>query len=79
MFVYQPTFSTLAFKEDKGSEYVIAWKSKGLFKTEFYLLHNAFLPKVKCFEHKTGIQFNNTPLVIDRKICNQNCKCLCCL
>ena len=26
----------------KGTEYIIAWKSKGLFKPRFHLLYNAF-------------------------------------
>ena len=29
MFVYQPTFSML----DKGTEYVIGWKSKGVYNS----------------------------------------------
>lgn len=28
MFIYQPTFRTFLLKVDKGSEYLIAWKSK---------------------------------------------------
>ena len=34
MFVYQPTFSTLNLKEDKGSEYVKDSKMKNII--EFY-------------------------------------------
>ena len=37
MFVYQPTRDTLELKDEKGTDYVIVWKSKGLFK--FKLLH----------------------------------------
>ena len=33
IFVYQPTFSKLGLKEGKRTEYIIAWKSKGLFKS----------------------------------------------
>ena len=32
MFFYQPKFSALVLKEEKSSEYVIAWKLKELFK-----------------------------------------------
>ena len=56
----------LVFKKDKVIEYVIAWKSKGLFKTELYPLHNVFLPNVKRFGYTIGIQFNKTALVIDK-------------
>ena len=53
-------------KEGKGSGYVTAWWSKGLFKTYFYLSHDAFLPKVKQFGYKIGIKFNSSPLVTDK-------------
>ena len=66
MFVYQAAFSTLTLKEDKGSEYVIAWKSKGLFKTELYPLHYASLPNLKHLGYKIGTQLNTTPLVRDK-------------
>ena len=42
-FVFQPTFSTLVLKKDKRSEYVIALKSKGLFKTKLLPLYGPFL------------------------------------
>ena len=66
MFVYQAEFSTLVLKEDEGSEYVIAWKSKGLFKTELYLLHYTSLPNLKHLGYKIGTQLSNTPLVRDK-------------
>ena len=33
MLVYQPTFNTLELKKDKGTGYVIGFKSKGLFES----------------------------------------------
>ena len=36
MFVYQPVFNTLRLKQDKGTEYITAWKSKGLFKSRLH-------------------------------------------
>ena len=35
-------------KKNKESKYVIAWKSKELFKTKLFPLHGVFLPKAKC-------------------------------
>ena len=49
-----------------GTEHVIAWKSKRLFRTELYLLHNDFLPEVRWFGYKIGTQFSKIPLVIDK-------------
>ena len=31
VFFYQPTVNTLELKEDKGTDYVVGWKSKGIF------------------------------------------------
>ena len=33
-FVYQPTFDALELKKDKVTDYVISWKSKGVFNSE---------------------------------------------
>ena len=79
MFVYQPTFSTLDLKEHKGTEYIIAWKSKKLFKFRLDQLYNAFMPYIKRFGYRIGIRFNNSTLVAEEKLVNQNCKWLHCL
>ena len=31
IFSYQPTFNVPGLKTDKGTEYIISWKSKGAF------------------------------------------------
>ena len=31
MFVYQPTFNVLDLKNHEGTEYIISWKSKGIY------------------------------------------------
>ena len=66
MFAYQPTFSMLELKKDNDTDYVIRWKWKDLFKLKMFPLHGAFLPNIKYFEYKIGIQFNNTPLVAEQ-------------
>ena len=38
MLVYQPAFSTLQLNKDKGIDYVISWKSKGVIV--LFFLHN---------------------------------------
>ena len=52
-------------KIGKGTEYIIGQKSKGLYNSKLIKLHSAFLPKVKYFGNKIGIQFNHTPLVME--------------
>ena len=66
MFACQPTFNVLELKNDKPTEYIISWKSKRLYKSKLIALHGAFLPNIKYFKNKIGIQFNSTPLVIER-------------
>ena len=66
MFVYKPTFNTLEFKKDKGVDYVIRWKSKGLFESKLFPLHGTFLPNIEYFGYKIGIQFNSTSLVVEQ-------------
>lgn len=66
MFVYQPVFNTLRLKQDKGTEYITAWKSKGLFKSRLHPWHNTFLSNIKRLGHKIGIQFNNTALIVEQ-------------
>ena len=42
MFVYQPTFNMLELKIDKGTDYVIGWKSKGVCNFKLVELHEGF-------------------------------------
>ena len=56
----------LNLKEDKFTKYIIAWKSKGLFKSRLYPLYTTLLPNIKGFGYKIGIQINNTSLVVER-------------
>ena len=47
MFVYQTTFNMLELKIDKCTEYIIGWKSKGVYNSKLIELHGTFLPNVK--------------------------------
>ena len=64
MFVYQPTFNVLELKIDKGTEYVIGPKSKGLYNTK--LIRWCFFTYVKYLGNKIRIQYYNTPFVIEQ-------------
>ena len=39
MFVYQPTLDTLKLKKDKCTDYVLSWKSKGVYNSKFKPLY----------------------------------------
>ena len=66
-FVYQSTIDMLELKEDKATVYVIGWKSKGLFRSKPRPFHSAYFRQesMRYFGYKIGIQFNNTPLVVE--------------
>ena len=55
----------LELKKDKDTEYVISWKSKGVYNSKLTALHGTFLPNIKYFGSKIGIRFINTPLVVE--------------
>ena len=56
----------MKLRNDKGTEYIISWISKGLYNSKLIALNGAFLPNVNYFRDNIGIQFNNTPLVIEQ-------------
>ena len=60
IFVYQPTFNMLELKEDKSTEYVVGWKSKGVCTSKFIPFYTGFLHNVKRFGYKIRIQFNKS-------------------
>ena len=47
MFVYQPTLDTLELKQEKGTDYIIGWKSKGVYTSQLKPLHISFLHSIK--------------------------------
>ena len=53
-------------KIDKGTEYVIGWKSKGAYNSKLSALNVAFLLNIKYFQKEIEIQFNDTDLVIEQ-------------
>ena len=65
MFVSQSKFNVLELKINKGTEYIIGWKSKPLCNSKRIALHGDFLVNVKYFGVKIRIQFNKIPLVTE--------------
>ena len=55
IFVYQRTFYTLELQIDKGTNYIIGWKSKGLFESKLHSLLSTLLPNMKYFGYKIEI------------------------
>ena len=55
--VYQPTLDALELKKDNGTDYVLSWKSKGVFNSKLTPLYTAFLNSIKLSEYRIGIKF----------------------
>ena len=66
IFVYQPTLDTLELKKDKGTDYVLSWKSKGVFNAKLKQLYTAFLHSIKLSEYNIGIIFDKDPLAVEQ-------------
>ena len=66
MFVYQPALDTLELKKDKGADYFLSWKPKGVYNSKFKPLYTDFLPNVKYYGFKIGTQFSNNHLVLEQ-------------
>ena len=64
MVVYQPTSSRVQLKKDKGTDYVISWKSKGVDSS--FSTTQSFLHKIKFSGYKIGIKFDKEPLVVEQ-------------
>ena len=60
-------------KKDKGTYYVLSWKSEGVYNSKFKPLYTPFLHSSKFCEYIVGIKFDKDPLAVEqdlRKIVN---------
>ena len=64
--VYQPTLDTLELKKDKGTDYVLSWKLKGVFNSKLKPLDTAFLHSIKICEYRMRIKFDKDLLAIEQ-------------
>ena len=48
MFIYQATFNVVKYL-NTSTEYIISWKSKGVYNTKLIPIKNDSLPKIKYF------------------------------
>ena len=66
MFVYQPILDMLELKKDKGTDYVLSWKSNGVYNSKLKPLYTAFLHSIKLSGYKMGIKFDKDPLAVEQ-------------
>ena len=67
-FVYQSTLYTLELKKDKGTDYILSWKSKEVHNSKLQSLCTAFLLSMKLSGYRMGIKFDKDPLVVEQNI-----------
>ena len=51
----------LELKKYKGINYVLSWKSKGVYTPKFKPLYTAFLHNIKLSEYEVGKKFDKVP------------------
>ena len=61
-FFCQPTLDTLELKKDKGTEYALNWKSKGVYNSKFKPSCTAFLHSIKLSGYRIGLKFDKDAL-----------------
>ena len=72
----QPTLDTLELKKLKCTDYVLSWKSKGVFNSKLKPLYTTFLNSIKLSEYRIGIIYFTCKT---KQLFDQNWKCLDCL
>ena len=65
-FFYQPTLDTLELNKNKGTDYVLSWKSKGVFNSKLKPLYTAFLCGINISEYRIGIKLDKKPLPVEQ-------------
>ena len=66
-FYYQSTLDTLELKKEKGSDYILSWKSNGVYNSQLKPLYTAFLHTIKFSEYRNAIKFDKEPLAVEQK------------
>ena len=66
IFVYQTTLDTLESNKHKRIDYVLTWKSKGVYNSKLKPLYTAFLHSIELLEYIIGIKFDKNPLAVEQ-------------
>ena len=56
----------LELRKDKGTDYVLSWKSKGVYTSKIKPLYTYFLHNIKLSGFKVKIKFNKDPLAVEQ-------------
>ena len=53
-------------KDKNGTDYVLSWKSNGVYNSKIKLRYTTFLHSIKRFGYKMGIKFHKDPLAVEQ-------------
>ena len=69
-FVYQSNLDTVLIQtwHELGIDYVLSWKSNGVYNSKLKRLCTAFLHSIKLSGYKIGIKFHKDPLAVEQFI-----------
>ena len=56
----------LELKKDKGADYVLSWKSKGVYNSKLKSLYTAFSHSVKLSRYRMWVKFDKHPLAVEQ-------------
>ena len=60
MLLYHPTLDILEFTKDKGADYVLKSKSKGLYTSQLKSFFNVFLHNMKLCGYRIGTKIEKS-------------------
>ena len=67
IFVYQLVLDKLELKKkDKGTDYILNWKSKGAYTSKLKPLLRAFSHSKKLSGYRMRIKFDKNPLAVEQ-------------
>ena len=67
----------MELKKDKGTAYVLSWKSKEEYNSKLNLLYTVFLHTIKLSGYKIEIKLDKDALVVEQKqLLDRNFKCV---
>ena len=64
-FVYQLILDALKLKKDKSNDYVLSWKSNGVYNSKLNPIYIAFLHIIRLYGYKIGIKFDKDLLDVE--------------
>ena len=56
--IYKPALNILEFKKYKGTDYVLSWKSKGIYNSKLKAFYIAFLHRIKHSGYRMRMKFD---------------------